>query len=118
MGIKDLIKRLQDSLEIYADYVNCLDKDFDTTEIIHMLIVRDEIEEILPLVPPKIVTAAHLKLIMLDNELLNNHRYVIEVVRGMGDAFGKPPSHWWWYLDAIQRINQWVSTENLTSAPS
>jgi len=79
-------------------------------EIHHLLFCRDAIEEDLARFSddPKL-TAYRAKMAALDAELLLRHaeilaHYPVRYYRAYRKRHGIPPSHWWWYLDEIEKV--------------
>jgi hypothetical protein len=79
-------------------------------EIQHLLFCRDAIEEDLVRFSedPKL-TAYRAKMAALDAELLLRHaeilaHYPARYYRAHRTRHSIPPSHWWWYLDEIEKV--------------
>jgi hypothetical protein len=85
-----------------------LDPDI-SEEINHLLFCRDAIEEDFARFPddPKL-TAYRAKIAALDAELLLRRaeilaRYPVRYYQAYRKRNGIPLSHWWWYLDEIEK---------------
>ena len=96
--MSDAVQELHHSIEIYADNLSYLNAETESSEIVHMLVVRDHIEEFLQAVPVSVAVNANVLLLDLDRELVEKKLHVIDVTRDMGKDMGKPVNHWWWYL--------------------